>query len=171
MDSCILAAAGLGLGITLSLTPLALRADSTVAVRRRATEWHHGRSSSVPRLGGAVLVVAFLTIELLIRLLRPELRAATPGRDVVVLASVAMFALGFWDDIRPLGPIRKLAVQILVATAVWWAGVGIEVCKLPFTQATLQLGPWSPILTVVWLVSLTNLVNLVDGIDGLAGGL
>ena len=171
MDLCILAAGGLGLGLTLSLTSLALRADSTVAARRRATQWHHGSRPSVPRLGGAILVVAFLTIELLIRLLRPELRATTPGRDVVVLASVAMFGLGFWDDIRPLGPIRKLAVQILVAAAAWLAGIGIEVCKLPFTQATLQLGPWSPVLTIVWLVSLTNLINLADGIDGLAGGL
>src|SRR5579862_1372968 len=163
-------AAGLGLGITLFLIPLALWVCKSTVVHERAVDWHHRRSGPIPRIGGAVLVVAFLAIELWIELFHPQLRANTPGRNVIVLSSVAMFALGFWDDLRRIGAVWKLAAQILIAGAVWLFGVGIEVWRTPFSHAPIQLGFWAPLVTIAWLVSLTILINQIDGLDGLAGG-
>ena len=52
-------------------------------------------------------------------------------------------------------------------------GLGIEINKfqIPFTGHIIDLGFWSWLVTVFWLVALTNLINLIDGVDGLAGGI
>jgi UDP-GlcNAc:undecaprenyl-phosphate GlcNAc-1-phosphate transferase len=137
----------------------------------RPADWHHAHSGSIPRLGGAVLALTFITTELYIAILHPELRALTPGRNIIMVGSLAMFLLGFWDDVRPLGATYKLLGQVLIASLVCWGGVGIQVCTLPFSGHTVHLGSWGPVLTVIWLVSLPNLINLIDGVDGLAGGI
>ncbi|HLH55790.1 MAG TPA: MraY family glycosyltransferase [Verrucomicrobiae bacterium] len=171
MEVSHLFAATLGLVLSVGLIPLALWAEHRAILGERPAEWHHGEARAVPRLGGAVLMIVFLVIEFWISLTGAEARDATPGRNAVVFASVAMFALGFWDDIRPIGAVEKLAGQICIAAAVWWSGVGIEVISVPFCGCTLNPGMFAPVLTIVWLVGLTNLVNLMDGADGLAGGL
>jgi UDP-GlcNAc:undecaprenyl-phosphate GlcNAc-1-phosphate transferase len=106
-----------------------------------------------------------------IRIFCPELRSSTPGRDVVVIASLAMFLLGFWDDLRPICPTFKLFGQISIAAAVCCCGLGNEIGDLPFADGSTHLGVFGPILAVIWLVTVTNLINLVDGVDGLAGGI
>jgi UDP-GlcNAc:undecaprenyl-phosphate GlcNAc-1-phosphate transferase len=171
MRSSVLIAASLGLGTTWLLVRLALKLGPDAALRWRRTDWHHTHRGPIPRLGGAVLALTFIVVELYVAAFHPELRAETPGRDVIVVASLAMFFLGFWDDVRPLGATSKLLGQVIIASAVCGCGVGIEVGTMPFTGRLMHLGSWGPVLTVVWLVSLTNLINLIDGIDGLAGGI
>jgi UDP-N-acetylmuramyl pentapeptide phosphotransferase/UDP-N-acetylglucosamine-1-phosphate transferase len=82
-----------------------------------------------------------------------------------------MFAIGFWDDLAPLGARRKLTLQILIALAVCCAGIGIEKFQLPFIGRIIELRGWGILLTVLWLVGITNLLNLIDGVDGLAAGI
>ena len=168
MSLLIASSAGLGLTLTVLLIPCVLRSG---LMRQRACDWHHGRRARVPRLGGVVLVMAFLAVEAWIRVFHPQARANTPGRDLVVLASLATFALGFGDDLYPLSAVVKLSAQVLIATAVWVGGMGIEFWKTPLDQTPVYLGTWGLLLTVVWLVGLTNLINLADGVDGVAGGL
>jgi UDP-GlcNAc:undecaprenyl-phosphate GlcNAc-1-phosphate transferase len=118
-----------------------------------------------------MLVIAFVAIELYTGLFHSDLRARTPGRNAIVFASLAMFALGFWDDVRPLGAKRKLAAQVLIAGAVCFSGIGIESWRAPYSHCLVHLGVFGPVITIVWLVALTNLINLIDGVDGLAGGI
>jgi UDP-GlcNAc:undecaprenyl-phosphate GlcNAc-1-phosphate transferase len=82
-----------------------------------------------------------------------------------------MFAVGFWDDLKPLGAKRKLLAQILIALSVYYFGVGIQSFKIPLTEHVVDLGGWGVLITVCWLVAMTNLINLIDGVDGLAGGI
>jgi len=94
-----------------------------------------------------------------------------PQLWVVAGAALAMFGLGFWDDLRALGALRKLAGQVLIASAAYWLGLGIHLYKIPLTDRTLELGIYAWPITVFWLVAMTNLINLIDGVDGLAGGI
>ncbi len=161
----------LGLGITFLVIPAILRFCSVTQIGRSRMDWHHTGKGAVPRFGGLALAVAFIGLELLIAVLYPAERAATPGRNGIVICSLAMFGLGFWDDIQPIGAKKKLLLQILIALAVCGFGIGIKFFKIPFTGHEVDLGGWGVLLTVLWLVGMANLINLIDGVDGLAGGI
>jgi UDP-GlcNAc:undecaprenyl-phosphate GlcNAc-1-phosphate transferase len=161
----------MGMAVVLLVTPLLLRLSQRGGAALGRQDLHHTHSPPVPRIGGAALSIAFVLIELTLALFFPERRASTPGRNVLVAGALAIFALGFWDDLRPLGAKRKLLGQILIAVLVHHFGVGISSFKLPFTEQMIYFGNWSIFVTVIWLVAMTNLINLIDGVDGLAGGI
>ncbi len=158
----------LGLAIVLVLGRLTLRFCGSWS---RERDFHHTHNTPVPRLGGLALAGAWIGLEILIRLLYPEEMLRIPCRNVVVFSSLAMFGLGFWDDLKPLGAKRKLVGQILISLAVWYAGAGIETLRIPFSQHIMMLHGWGALVTVLWLVGITNLINLIDGVDGLATGI
>lgn len=122
-------------------------------------------------MGGLVLVIAWSVVQGWIALRQPELRDRATIQPGVILASIAMFLLGFWDDVQPLGPRIKLAGQVLIAIAVSVLVTRVQWLVIPFSGRTVDLGPWGLWITVIWLVGVTNLINLIDGIDGLAGGI
>ena len=159
-----------GFAIVMLLTPIVLSGKWRSRFHR-ANDWHHTNAAPVPRLGGLVLVIAFLATEVLVALCWPQLLKDTPGHTIALLAPLAIFVLGFWDDLKPLGARRKLVGQVLVASAVYFCGDGIETLRIPFSEAVISLKGWGLVLTVIWLVGFTNLINLIDGVDGLAGGI
>lgn len=159
-----------GLGVALGVTPLV----RGWAVRRnlldRAAQFHTTHTVAVPRVGGVALVTSFGVVVLLI-LGAPFSQIVPPNETgVIVLTCLAMFLLGFLDDLHPLGARMKLFVQVLISIAAHSGGLGIGQWVNPFTQTVHHLGMWDGVFTVLWLVGITNLINLVDGIDGLAAG-
>ncbi|HEY0456695.1 MAG TPA: MraY family glycosyltransferase [Verrucomicrobiae bacterium] len=117
------------------------------------------------------MAFAFALVAIAVSIVAPATLTTPKTRLAMVLGSMAMFGLGFRDDLRPLGAKKKLLGQILVAAAVYFSGIQIDFFKVPFGHSDLALGPLSFVATIVWLVMLTNLINLIDGIDGLAGGI
>jgi UDP-GlcNAc:undecaprenyl-phosphate GlcNAc-1-phosphate transferase len=160
----------LGFGVVFLLVPLILRTYQRANLCRDR-DFHHADVAPVPRFGGLALVGALLAVEALVAIVFPELRSRIPGRAAVILSSLAMFAIGFWDDLKPLGAKRKLAAQVLICVAVCLAGIEIETFRIPFTERIVPLHGWGSVITILWLVGITNLINLIDGVDGLAGGI
>jgi len=117
------------------------------------------------------MVSAFVVVAIAIYLCTSVPAASVNTLVVIVFSSLAMFALGLWDDLRSLSAKFKLAVQIAIAVAVYFSNIRIELLKNPFTDSDLPLGVFGFFATILWLVGLTNLINLIDGIDGLAGGI
>jgi UDP-GlcNAc:undecaprenyl-phosphate/decaprenyl-phosphate GlcNAc-1-phosphate transferase len=167
MLSCAL----VGLGIAFLAIRLGLASGPLRNRLQRGQDLHHTHQRPIPRLGGLALAIAFIGIEAFIAIFWPEQRSVAPGRSVVLLSSLAMFGLGFWDDLKPLGAKRKLLMQILIALSVYFFGIGIERFRIPFVSIELELHYWGVLVTVLWLVGMTNLINLIDGMDGLAGGI
>ena len=153
------------------LIPVIRRHSATLDRSVRGTEFHHSQQQSVSRFGGLALAVAFAVVALSLALVLPTVFTTFNTRAAIVIGALAMFGLGFLDDMRPIGAKLKLIGQIIIASAVYSAGIQIEVFKNPFTGSEFALGTMSFIATVSWLVFLTNLINLIDGIDGLAGGI
>jgi len=60
-----------------------------------------------------------------------------------------MFGLGLWDDFCPLGAKRKLAGQLLIASAAYFLGIGIHKFQMPFLHQIIDLGLWSWPVSVV----------------------
>lgn len=161
-----------GLLVCLALTPR-VRA---IAIRRslldRAAQFHGTHAIAVPRIGGVALVASFLLVWASAAFLGP--RFGLPmgdGPAAVPLSCVAMFALGFYDDLHPLRAKVKLLAQIGIALGAYAGGIRVESWTNVVTHTVQPLGWLDLPITVFWLVSVTNLVNLVDGLDGLAAGM
>ncbi len=160
----------LGFSVCWALTRVILqRAEGGKLAR--AKDFHHGHKEAIPRLGGLGFVTAFLVVALFVYFCTNMLPKDASTLWVIAGNSLAMFALGFWDDIRPLSAKFKLLAQIAIASSVYWGNIRIELFEDPFTDSDFHLGLLGYFATVFWLISLTNLINLIDGIDGLAGGI
>ena len=84
----------------------------------------------------------------------------------ITLGVCMMTALGIYDDIYHCSPRIKFLWQIIIAIILFLAGFQID-----SIGGVIDLGSFSILLTVFWIVGITNSINLVDGIDGLACGL
>jgi len=158
----------------LALTPfaraLALRVGAVdVAGSRRKV---HVRD--IPRLGGAAIVLAFYLPLLALLLVETDVGRqflADPQLAIGLMAGGAVIAaLGVYDDLRGADAKLKLLVQGLTAAGLLSLGFSIDVVNLPLV-GTVHLGPFSALVTILWIVGVTNAVNLIDGLDGLAAGI
>src|SRR5690625_3066962 len=115
-----------------------------------------------PRLGGLAI---FLGAALGLLYLQPEhihLLEISLGAIVIVLT-------GMLDDRYSIRPVIKLSGQLIAASFLLSSGLIIERITLPFI-GVVELGVFSVLITVLWVVGITNAINLIDGLDGLATG-
>lgn len=113
--------------------------------------WHR---RPVPKFGGVAMAIAFFPIA--------WMASSGPGVHALLIASAFMFALGVFDDLRPVRPAIKFAGQFLAA--------GLFILLAPPTDITGE--PIVDIfLSALWMVGITNAFNLLDNIDGLASGI
>ena len=167
--------ASAGLFVCLGLIGLVLKSCRHLHFSDREEEWHHPhlRQPPVPRLGGIALAGTFVAVFVLFSGVAFKNQPGAQAELAKIAGlSLAMFALGLWDDFRPLGARRKFFGQLAVASAAYFLGLGIQRVGLPFIGQTVDLGIWwAWLVTLFWLVGMTNLINLIDGVDGLAGGI
>jgi UDP-GlcNAc:undecaprenyl-phosphate GlcNAc-1-phosphate transferase len=156
----------------LLLTPLARRLALRLGVVDLPTQTRKVHQGAMPRLGGLAVFFAFLvglTLALLHPSGRPILIGEGPRLGGFLLATLAITALGAWDDARGLKYRKKFLGEFAVASLLYWFGYRVEILALPWL-GEIRLGLLSFPLTVLWLVGVTNAVNLIDGLDGLAAG-
>lgn len=157
-------------------------AATTPVVRALARRWGwvdapEGRKVHlvpVPRVGGLAIAFAyflpFAAVLLLDNPIQDAVVRRAPEMAGLFLGGVAIVLLGLWDDLRGLGPARKFAVQIAVATVCWWAfEFRIDRIANPFGDP-VELGMLGLPVTILWFVAVVNAINLIDGLDGLASG-
>jgi len=134
----------------------------------------HLHSMPLPRLGGVAIFLAFLFSIGIARLVgwwNPRFRFEFSWSALltILLPGFIVFLLGLYDDLHPVGPYFKFAVQVL-AGAILFAG-GLRILDLPvlFNQYHFPWFVGLP-LTILWVLGITNAFNLIDGLDGLAAG-
>ncbi len=149
-----LLAFGVSLTTSLLLVPLVRRLSFRLGkvAQPRQDRWH---KKPTPVLGGVGMFLAFLG----------GLFFAQGGLEIpwgLLAGAAIMFAVGLYDDLRPLTPPAKMVGQISAAAVVVFSGYTTGF----FSAALLNI-----LITVVWLVGITNAINLLDNMDGLAGGI
>jgi len=166
------------LALSLILTPVSIRLSRRLGI----VAMPGGRRQHVglvPKLGGLVILGAFVGGALLSLAVRPWLPPPPEGPDpkemgrfVAVLVGTAAIGLfGLIDDRRELGSRPQYIAQAVV-TAIAIAGqVFIERVGNPFTGG-ITVFPWWMVgaFTFLWLMGTMNTVNFLDGLDGLAAG-
>jgi len=134
----------------------------------------------IPLLGGVAIFAAFyLTIFIHLGLLKigvpfintwahefnPYIEGAFKNfhkLSVIFFCSLIIFCVGLIDDLKVLGPKRKLVFEILVGIILYYSGIAVT---------AFGGSSWlNCIFTILWVVAITNAFNLLDNIDGLAAG-
>src|SRR5205085_8283712 len=128
-----------------------------VVAAPRLDRWH---TRATPLLGGVGIFAGFaagLGACLAIG-------AAPASKELLgILAGAAiLFVAGLADDVFSLGPVPKLAAQVLAACCVLVAGLSIQM---------IGNDVLADVIAVLWLVGMTNAFNLLDNMDGLAATL
>jgi UDP-GlcNAc:undecaprenyl-phosphate/decaprenyl-phosphate GlcNAc-1-phosphate transferase len=131
-------------------------------------------SHVMPRLGGVAVYLGFLlslaAVPLLQNSIAAEFRNVANLFIPLLFGSIAMLALGVYDDIKGADASKKFLVQVAIATGLWFGGFKIDVILNPFGEPFMLDFFISLPFTVLWIVGVTNAVNLLDGIDGLVAG-
>ena len=134
----------------------------------------------IPKFGGPAIIIGFLlsavyliitsTIEGNLDLLGPEnylFKLIGFLLGILILSFVC-----FFDDIKGIPALVKLAGQVAAASVVVAFGIRINNFNLPFFEGNIVLSNlFSIILTMGWIVGITNAINLIDGLDGLSTGI
>ncbi len=88
---------------------------------------------------------------------------------IYILGGLIIAFLGWRDDLHPLSPRIRFAVQGMVA-AISIYGLGyFKIVTIPMV-GELHLGAVGILITFLWIIGLTNAYNFMDGVDGMAGG-
>jgi UDP-GlcNAc:undecaprenyl-phosphate GlcNAc-1-phosphate transferase len=160
-----------GLALAQIVIPFIQRWDAARTSRKsRERSFHQTNKAPISRLGGLAIAGAFAMVAVLAWFFATEGDRSGWLALVMVGSSLAMFGVGFWDDLKALGARKKFALQILIAALAYLGGIEINTFHVPVLGRDVALGSWAGPVTVFWLVALTNLINLIDGIDGLAAG-
>ena len=173
MTLLFLAAAAffVALGITALLTPAVREA----AIRRGWTDPPDGvrklHAVETPSVGGIAIFFGITLAVGLVVWAAPALGfPALALHPAVYLGAVLIAAVGAYDDVRGLGFKAKLAVEVVIACALLYAGYRVDLGALPFVGGAYSEALYSVPLTLLWIVGVINAVNLIDGVDGLAAG-
>ncbi|MDX1690134.1 MAG: phospho-N-acetylmuramoyl-pentapeptide-transferase [Acidimicrobiia bacterium] len=187
----MLVAAAVAFGVTVVVTPFAirfLRARNIGQFIQTEVEGHQHKQGT-PTMGGIVMIVAVLIAYLVAKIdLRNEAGAIAPGfRDfevrglLILLALVGMGVIGFIDDFSKVRRARNLGLkkrwkflgQLAIASLFAWGALATDgiSTELSFARPLgLELGWFYVVLVLVMLTGVSNGLNLTDGLDGLAAG-
>lgn len=160
----------LAVGLGLMAVVLLLAASRTAHL----AGFFRGRGQAErPRWGGLAIFVAFALTPFIASAISEkaaDVFSPRSGDFLLFLGACAfVFAIGFFDDWRPLSWRPRLLAQIAAASAVYSAGYSIDEIGLPWGPE-IGLGVLAPVVTVLWIVFFTNAINLIDGRDGVATG-
>jgi UDP-N-acetylmuramyl pentapeptide phosphotransferase/UDP-N-acetylglucosamine-1-phosphate transferase len=142
---------GVCLAASLAMTGLLRRWLLSRQILDRPNE-RSAHNVPIPRGGGLAIMAVLL----------PAWAFIQPTLWPLLLATAALGAVGWWDDLRGLKPWPRLIAQGLA--------VGLGLYQLgPVTQGLLPLPLDLALCGIAWLW-FVNLFNFMDGIDGIAGG-
>jgi UDP-GlcNAc:undecaprenyl-phosphate GlcNAc-1-phosphate transferase len=124
----------------------------------RPDRWH---SSPTPTMGGIAIAVATI-VGFSVGLAGPLLETDVIEWSAVLVAGLAMFTIGLFDDRLQLSPVAKLVSSLAVGAFLVFALAGIEPdASLPSSYT---------LIGTIWFAGLCHAFNLLDNMDGLAAG-
>src|SRR5690625_458592 len=115
-----------------------------------------------PRAGGLAIFIGAALGLLYLQPVHIHLLEISLGAIIIVITGVL-------DDRYDIRPVVKLTGQLIAASFLLSSGLIIERITLPFI-GMIDLGIFSVLITVLWVIGVTNAINLIDGLDGLATG-
>ena len=111
---------------------------------------------------GGIAIMAGTVLGFAAILARPALIAEPMPWAAVLLAALAMFVVGLFDDRLQLSPLAKLVASLVIGAFLVFALAGAQPDgAMPFGYT---------LVAIVWFAGLCHALNLLDNMDGLAAG-
>jgi len=155
---------GVGLALSVCCTPLvrrlAIQCDIFAPLNSRTIH-----DNLTPKMGGVAIYIGFSGA----LLVYASLNSMKEFFPALLFGGAVSTLVGALDDIYDINCYLKLLGQSIAAIIAVQFGFTLDVIALPF-EVTVQLGNWSSLFSVFWIVLIMNAVNLIDGLDGLAAG-
>jgi UDP-GlcNAc:undecaprenyl-phosphate GlcNAc-1-phosphate transferase len=119
-------------------------------------------NAATPTMGGIAIALGTIGGFIAVGLISPGAASATSAWAWVLLAALAMFVVGFYDDRLQLSPIAKLVASLVIGAFLVFALAGAEPAG--------ALPPEYTLIGTIWFAGLCHALNLLDNMDGLAAG-
>lgn len=120
-------------------------------------------ANAVPLIGGIAIFFGFCFSLLCLRISLQGYRGLMAGSAILVL-------LGVMDDFRELAPRIRLIGQCLATLLlIEWGHHSIDHLGNLFFLGDINLGVFSYLFTIIFVLGFINSINMIDGHDGLAG--
>ncbi|CAN5794242.1 hypothetical protein BH20ACT14_BH20ACT14_05260 [soil metagenome] len=156
MDA-IVAIAAFPITVAVLWTLLRTPTGGRLVAHPSGERWH---AETTPTFGGVGIFAGFAAgIGVALAIGAVEWSGELGG---ILVGVAVLFAAGILDDLHPLSPLAKLAVQIGAAVIALASGLHVEIVE----NDVLAWG-----IGILWLVGITNAFNLLDNMDGLAATL
>jgi UDP-GlcNAc:undecaprenyl-phosphate GlcNAc-1-phosphate transferase len=153
-EARLIAAFVLALGAAFMATPVAMTVAARADFHDRPVGYK-GHGQPTPYLGGAAVLGGFLIAAIT---LGGEFARLSP----IVIGACVLWFLGTVDDRVGLPAWPRLAIEAVIAIALWSTGLGWDLTGSDAADLAL---------TIVWVVGLVNAFNLMDNMDGAAATL
>lgn len=126
---------------------------------------------AIPRIGGiGISLGTLLPIFLLCFFFQKGIILNTTNNIVLYfVGGLAISLLGLFDDINGINAKIKLLFQTAIAFLATQYGALVETLPMPWGR--LELGVFSYVVTIFWIIAIINAFNLIDGMDGLSSGI
>jgi len=119
-------------------------------------------TAPTPTMGGTAILLGTIAGFVVVGLATPTAAASSSAWAWVLLAALAMFVVGFYDDRLQLSPIAKLVASLVIGAFLVFALSGAEPAG--------ALPPEYTLIGTIWFAGLCHAMNLLDNMDGLAAG-
>jgi UDP-GlcNAc:undecaprenyl-phosphate GlcNAc-1-phosphate transferase len=158
-------------GISALLTYWVRRTAIAYGLKATPVYGRHLHTKPLPRLGGIAICATFMAAAAAYIPISRLLHVSVSIRGYLgfLIPVLLIFLMGAYDDVKPLKPKSKIAVQSLAAILLYVAGFGIHYFASLFGGHPIGVVIDLP-LTIFWVLLITNAFNLIDGLDGLAAG-
>ena len=120
---------------------------------------HKRHKKPIPILGGIALFIVTWTSLILTWLFLPSSFSDITGSIFYIFGgSLIITLVGLSDDLSPLSAWIKLSAQAAAGLLLYWGGLQYDLINTPF--GVIEIGNYSVIITILWVVALTNAINL-----------
>lgn len=159
------------LGVSALLTKFIRDIANRYAWAQGPIRGRHIHERPIPRLGGVAVFLTLLAVCGLYPLSGSSLAASLDLAGLLRMAipGLGVFAVGLYDDFRPVRAVTKLYAQIAAGVFLYFSGFSFaflqHLTAIPWLNTTIGLTT-----TAFWVVVVCNAINLIDGLDGLAAG-
>lgn len=148
--------------MVLAVTPHFIRAAHRQGIGLAVPSKRKIHAAPVPQIGGIAFALALFAAAWLM--------PRTSEALTLTIGMTSMLLIGLMDDLFEVPALIRLLLQLVVATATYFAGIALTEVRLPVV-GQVSLGPLALVITILWLAGTTNAINFVDGLDGLAAGI